>query len=876
MKLPGVSKSETMNYYRYWGKAKKTDDGRYNFHPLYLHSLDVVAVAKAWWNYSPTIRRSFQREIQLPEEKALAYIQFFIALHDLGKLDMRFQNKVPEIAPYDNLEINSSNYDHGMGGYKWFVQEKDDIFPQDYHEPQREYFEEWLAHTAGHHGKIPSDSQPCPLPSYIEKGDREQDRLARKMFIHDMAKLFFNSTYPKEIPPEKPPILLAGFCTICDWLGSDRKYFKYADMLDREFRNSSESWLDKRKEAARCVLQGYGLISRVVTQGGMRKVFPSLKPRNVQGLIEKLKISPSLVIIESSTGSGKTEAAISLASSLLSKGFADGITFALPTQATANAILPRLKCIAEKIFSAGSNVILAHGKSPYNREFQKLIDAGREGHKAEGNDSRVQCNEWLSVSKKRAFLGQIAVTTIDQVLLSAIPSVKHWFVRSFGIGKNILIIDEIHAYDAYMYELLKSVIRQQKQASGSVLLLSATLPWYQKKQLLREWGGEVENSKHKEDSYPLILQTEDKNGINTTHSFALEKEDKEANKRVFFDIWASNEMSFDEDRLKKVVSAVEQGAKVCIICNLVDDAQSIAKRLEMNEFPVVIFHSRYRYKDRMKKEESVIQKYGKNSPSEGLILVGTQVLEQSLDIDCDWLITFLCPIDLLFQRMGRLHRHTKPRPQKFERPLCSLIMPQAKERDYKLHEYIYKNKRVLWRTQQLLYKNMSLGHIDFPIAYRNWIERAYMEDEWEDEPREIVEAFEEYNNDILGSQYAAKIITQANAFLEDREGNASALTREGEMNLTVIPILEKNGKYYFLDEEREEIQKNKPQWEKINQNSIGVPQSWKREMEELDDKGIFYLPMNKKDGLRDTWEYANGHVQILYSLQYGLQKKTKR
>ena len=475
---------QSKSYFKYWGKAKKKEDGEIEFHPLYLHSLDVTAVAHEWWKYSSAIQNSFMQETGFSENQIQAWIQFFIALHDFGKLDMRFQNKVPKIAPYNTNKVNTK-YDHGEGGYKWFVHESDTLFENC---NQKRYLQNWLAHTVGHHGKIPNNAEPNLLPSYVPKKEKKRDKIAREHFVKDMEKLFLN---PQCISlenmniPEHPPVLLAGFCAVCDWLGSNTDYFKYKQ--SSEIKDLS-SYFESRKKKATEILKDFGLLTKIITQGGMDQLYPNLKTRSVQNLISQLDSIPSLTIIEASTGSGKTEAAIAFASKLLAKGFADSISFALPTQATANAILPRLEVVSKKIFSSGQNIILAHGKSPYNENFKRLIKNSLEQTDTEGNRAIAQCNEWLSISRKRAFLGQIAVTTIDQVLLSTITSLKHYFIRSFGIGKSVLIIDEVHAYDAYMYGLLKEVIKSQKQVGGSVILLSATLPWYQKETAFKNLG----------------------------------------------------------------------------------------------------------------------------------------------------------------------------------------------------------------------------------------------------------------------------------------------------------------------------------------------------------------------------------------------------
>ncbi len=861
-------------HFRYWGKAKKLEDGKLTSHLLWMHCLDVTAVAHEWWKNSLAIQRSFVKEAQLPEKQVQAWVQFFIALHDLGKLDMRFQNKVPKIAPYSDdtkNKVASNGYYHGENGYVWFVQECNRLF-QDCSSTQKRYLQNWLAHTAGHHGKIPNDAQKNPLPSYVPEKDKEQDRSARETFVQDIAKLFLkpqNISFASTNLSRDPPVLLAGFCSICDWLGSNTDYFPYEKSSENK---CLLTYFESKKEKAREILKKFGLLRDVViSQGGMDQVYPDLEPRNIQAIIPKLKDnSPSLTIIEASTGSGKTEAAVAFASRLLVKSLADSITFALPTQATANAILNRLQVVSEKIFSSGPNVILAHGKSPYNPDFKELIKSSFKQTRAKGNEAGVQCHEWLSLSRKRAFLGQIAVTTVDQVLLSVIPSLKHFFIRSFGIGKSVLIIDEIHAYDAYMYGLLKEVVKSQKKAGGSVVLLSATLPFYQKKQLLEVWNVELSQNSDSDykNKYPLILQAIENHQEPKPHF--LEKE--EDHRKVFFELWSNNDMTFTQNKLEKIAEVIkDQKAKVGIICNLVDDAQKIAEQLQCHELSVDILHSRYRYKDRMKKEECLIQKYGKGSIEKGHVLIGTQVLEQSLDIDFDWLITFLCPVDLLFQRMGRLHRHFKIRPKDFKNPFCSIILPEKEIINYKFHEYIYKNKRVLWRTQQMLYRQ-NTSSIIFPQAYRQWIEQVYQEDAWNNEPEEITEAFVKYQNECSQSASKAFQLASSETYFSDTDENAAMLTREGKRNLSVIPMIEKDTGRCFLDSK---ICIDKSSSEDLYQNMIPVPNSWKPYISVQPEKGIYYLPMQAIQNKTQTQKYLSEEhhgYKLCYTSEYGLKK----
>lgn len=195
--------------------------------------------------------------------------------------------------------------------------------------------------------------------------------------------------------------------------------------------------------------------------------------------------------------------------------------------------------------------------------------------------------------------------TIDQVLLSVLP-IKHKFVRGFGIQKSVLIVDEVHAYDCYMYSLLEAVLRLQHQAGGSALLLSATLPQQQREKLSSSWQADVEITK----TYPLITQIY---SDRTTRSFTItDRQHLPERREVNLETWKLPELQFNEESLQKIIDAAEQGAKIAVICNLVADAQDLAQRLtRLTCIEVDLFHSRFRFMDRQQKEEDVKALYGK-------------------------------------------------------------------------------------------------------------------------------------------------------------------------------------------------------------------------------------------------------------------------
>jgi CRISPR-associated endonuclease/helicase Cas3 len=213
-----------------------------------------------------------------------------------------------------------------------------------------------------------------------------------------------------------------------------------------------------------------------------------------------------------------------------------------------------------------------------------------------------------------------------------------------------------------------------------------------------------------------------------------------------------------------------------VICNLVDDAQRLARQLRaQTDNPVDLFHARFRFCDRLAKEQRVLRQYGKDAPrNRGRILIATQVIEQSLDLDFDWMVTQLCPIDLLSQRLGRLHRHSRTRPDGYREPRCTVLLPEAA--DYGLHGVIYANHRVLWRTEQWLQR--ASGQVTFPEAYRDWIESVYSEEEWPDEPEGVLKAYDNFMAEQWAQAQAARglVNTRMKPF-KDEDNTIRALTR---------------------------------------------------------------------------------------------------
>ena len=891
-----------MDFYRYWGKARKDDLGGSQqpaYHLLPYHCLDVAAVAESWWDNSANMRRCFCQQTGLGEVETKAWLLFFVALHDFGKYDPRFQKKADtvwrQIDPeserreYRFSATNISGYYHGPGGLYWFYQdwkarftaETSDSFYQEENEDWQSWCS-WLAPVTGHHGSIPTNEErdsndfnlTCLGESVISKF-----RTARQQWLTALESLFLSPaglSLSDNPPLLKTSTLLAGFCSVADWLGScaDQGAFEYDDQPV----DNLAQWYVKRLPIAEKQLKRSGITGLQVN--GWPSIAKLLqkghKPKQVQCLIDQLPQHQSLSIIEASTGSGKTEAALAYAWRLLDQGLADSIVFALPTQATANAMFQRLEKAATVIFQGGINAVLAHGRAKLQKDFINLKQATAEQTFQDKEEAWVQCAQWLAESRKRVFLGQVGICTVDQMLVSVLP-IQHKFVRGFGVGRSVLIVDEVHAYDAYMYGLLEAVLRQQKVIGGSAILLSATLPHHQKQQLLSAWSGEqvgLEGIKPECAPYPLITHL-------GTQCQQLPLDDparQPPDTHVNIELRPVSDLLPDDALLERMVQAAEQGAQVCLICNLVDVAQQTLERLKglaqerLKGEQLILFHARFVYKDREDKEKKVLELFGPGSErTQGHILVSTQVFECSIDADMDWMISQLCPVDLLFQRWGRLHRHPKERqrPAGFEQPCCTVLVPEGS--DYGNHKFIYGDSRILWRTQQLL--EQAKGVVSFPQAYREWIERVYQEENWGSEPEGVLKSHDDFIEEQYAQRMTARQLVEGTVKdQKDKESNIAALTRDGEMTLTLIPVLtNEHGQECLLNGRVMDSLDDSNRYEQFNLNSLGVPANWnkkksKGQLPDMNDKGQILLPM-AKDGkdFQGQWD----KTQYRYSSETG-------
>ena len=677
----------------------------------------------------PLLRKRLASLMGVSEEPLVPLAGYLLALHDIGKFAKRFQSKVPDRLPSCfRGEHDQRSYDHGSGGMLLFDHEPD-LFRL--HSDTRRSWRLLVSAVTGHHGAPPLAESPDIHPLFGKAGVE-----AARLFAADMRTLF---SLPDKIDVARKcgpaSYALAGLAVLSDWVGSKVEWFPYQDPAHV---SDLTCYWHSANERAKQALHKSGVLparprTKGLSYGDLLKGEPSPMQRWAHSV--DLPEGPALFMIEDETGSGKTEAALMLAHRLVAAGKADGLYMALPTMATANAMFTRLEHIHRRLFADGESpsVVLAHGARKMHDGFRAAMDIGarREdpfGQTESDETASSACAAWIADDRRRSFLADIGAGTVDQALLSILPS-KHQSLRLLGLMRSVLILDEVHAYDAYMQREIETLLKFQAGLGGCAILLSATLPKVVRRRLgdafVSGLGAELPESALSLD-YPLASVQ----ARSPLQQFGVEgRADRARRLPVRF-------LRTVDEALNEVVQAANKGAAVLYVRNSVDDAlEARAELLERGlDASVDLFHARFALADRLAIEERVLTTFGKGGRAEqrrGKVLVATQVVEQSLDLDFDVLVTDLAPIDLLIQRAGRLWRHERgERPVPLELLVVSPpAIPDADESWYKgffpRAAYVYRAHARLWMTANVLEDE---GAIDSPTRLRSLIERVYAED----------------------------------------------------------------------------------------------------------------------------------------------------
>lgn len=424
-----------------------------------------------------------------------------------------------------------------------------------------------------------------------------------------------------------PTMLLAGLVCVADWIGSDESIFDSS--LEQQKLTGEQLKIQAEDAVFRC---GWRKI-QVRPEVSFEETF-GFQPYEMQeNVISHVKL-PGVYVIEAPTGMGKTEAALYAAYTLMREGKASGFYFGLPTRLTSDRIHLRVNEFLQKICHDPRNARLAHGNA-WLSHFAFI-----HGPTDRRNDDSGEA--WFN-PLKRALLYPFSVGTVDQALLGVL-NVRHFFLRLFGLAGKVVILDEVHSYDVFTGTHLDKLMELLKKLECTVVILSATLTASRRAELTGNKNISLS------EEYPL-LTTADGSAYSASPP-------PSKNVQVKLRPWSGMEIA------ESVYEGASHGANVLCVANTVARAQewyrTIKAEMEEGAFDVGLLHSKFLGVHREEKEKLWMERLGKDgNRTNGSVLIATQVVEQSVDIDADFLITELAPTDMLIQRLGRLWRHDR-------------------------------------------------------------------------------------------------------------------------------------------------------------------------------------------------------------------------
>lgn len=663
-----------------------------DYQSLIVHSINsgMVATQILSSEKCATMLNIFEKEYDVPKKDIIQLAGWITAVHDIGKASPFFQVKDDEIKKMLIAEGIFQEYTSAEP----FRHEKYSAKIIEAYLVDKGYDKRYAASIATtiryhHEGKYGKWEEPSSVKLIAWQRIQEQiiEEISKVFILPDIDSSKFTTKVDAFF------YFLESIINLSDWIASSDKY-KSDDFCDNVINYSKIA-----EERSLDCLSKIGILKNTtlpnaLTISDLDERITNPRPLQIAatGLPQSIK-DIKFVIVEAPTGEGKTEAAELLAAQI--GDGKKGIAFALPTASTVDSIFKRIVPVFKKF---DADIVKTHSLS-------KLDDNSFL--------STAEDADWLKPSRLNLFMKNI-VCTVDQVMMSVLPF-KYSKLRLLGLTDKVLIIDEIHAYDAYMNTVIENLLMWAREFEIPVILLSATLPSKKKKSLIEAYAGK-EYSLPKTDEYPLItILDKEKNlylkKIETPNAREFEVE--------VLPILNNYEKIWEE------ISLVESiGGNIGIIFNTVNEAQACYKVIKKKFENTMLLTAKTKVKYRKEKSDLCESLYGPQrtslGKSKGSIIIATQVIEQSLNIDLDWILTALCPIDLVIQRFGREHRFNFiSRPDWLvKNRMTILTMPRD---TFNVSEMIYY-PYVLNRTEEIL---SSKKIIKIPEDTRDLIEYVY-------------------------------------------------------------------------------------------------------------------------------------------------------
>lgn len=746
--------------------------------PLLAHMLDTAAVAlEILRREPPRTRKLYAEDWSFPQDMALTWVAFLVGLHDLGKASPVFQSRWPEGA--ERVRQAGLTWDEERIGRKetWVAHGVlTELYLNEFLRDRglsRRVTRPLAQGLGAHHGfqARGEELRRARILLNLEESVWKKARFQMVKLLERNLDVHFPQV--QEIRPEAILRIMA-LASFADWIASDPAHFPYGrDPLTPDY-------LRQTKKLARIALEELGWRTAApLPLKPFAKVFPHIpKPNPLQEAIPELleralstdTESPFLILVEAPMGTGKTEAALFAHLFLQNRLSHRGFYIALPTQATGNGLFPRVRSFLEQLVQGRLDLQLQHGTAILNPEYEALLESSHpkeiydsEDGPQKGEEGGVVASAWFS-ARKRAMLSRHGVGTLDQALLGVLK-VKHHFVRLWGLMNRVVILDEVHAYDVYTSGLLQALLRWLRTLGSSVIIMTATLPRSRRNELLKAWGPKDEKCLNL-GPYPRVALLSGENLVGIRHiefrkrtEVQLERvpveEESLANELITRLPGAVGAIVNTVDRAQNLYRAFGEG-ECLTLKSLVDHLgkgpdqgpwPEIRDQTEEKEEWIVgkvlpdgtlifLLHARFPAEERALREAVALALFGKYGPRpEKTILVATQVAEQSLDLDFDLLYTDLAPMDLIFQRAGRLHRHARERPEEHQSPVLLWSYPHNLDFDTPLYWHRVYEDFVLLSTWLALKERKVLV---LPENLEPLLDEVY-ERKPEDFPKELKE-----------------------------------------------------------------------------------------------------------------------------------------
>ena len=862
---------------RVWAKSGYDPESR-RWLPLWLHLLDSAALAghlaEHW--LAPTVQDLIEREFAdsasglAPVDEFCLLASWTAGVHDVGKCTPAFSCQVTSLDDrmaevglrHEHVDTNERRkLPHALAGHlilrSWLTGE---------HRWAPGAAQALASVVGAHHGIPPTRAALTNDLSGHEHllGDEAWAATQRELLELVTARTGAGPLLPgwgRHRWSQPFLVELSGLVIVADWLASTESYFPHLHLDDDGLDHLAPDAHAERVATGRSRLEipapwhprdegadpDVLLTQRFELPGGARATDVQARTLEAARTMEL----PGMLIVEESTGGGKTEAALMAAEVLAARTGRAGVLFALPTQATTDAMFSRELSWLERIeeaYAAGGApsdfaVQLVHGRARLNEEARVLRRRGYEirdrllgalGGQAdsvprpagigwdeeEARTSRTASAKrrrradlailaWFN-GRKKTMLADFVVTTVDHLLFEAMRA-PHLAMRHLGLSRKVVVVDEVHSYSTYMNVYLDRALTWLASYGVPVVLLSATLSETRCTALvdayrrgLRLAAGEkvprTPTPQALRTPFPCLVTA----GRERTEVTATSASGRRSTVHL---------RRLTKDALVPLLTeALADGGCALVVRNTVRRAQETYELLrETFGEDVGLNHARFTIGDRLAKDADLLRRFGppraRPDRPHRAVVVATQVVEQSLDVDFDLLVSDLAPIDLVLQRMGRLHRHDRPRPPRLATPTCYIdYLPSTASDDPAVEpgaKAIYGEQDMLMSAAALDRVLGGLGIVTVPDDVHDLIEAVYGADapvppRWQETVSQAREAYEAERSDKFKSAQgflldepkksgrSTSLVGWLHTTASDNEEKGRAQVRDGEDSLEVI------------------------------------------------------------------------------------------